>query len=98
MPRGDMRNIPVDSPNSTTWKARAEEVLAMFEAAKERIDELETAEAERDELGSRLEEIASIAAPDLVAREERIDQALQELRQQVETIQTMLLRRFAEPE
>jgi len=70
MGRGDFRSGGGESPNSTSWKARAEELE----------NQLEVAAAENDELSGRLEEIASIAAPDLNERAERIDQALQELR------------------
>jgi hypothetical protein len=75
--RGDFasgRGLKVEgSGNSPSWRDRAEELEGL----------LEMAEAEKGELQSRLDEIASIAAPDMVAREERIDETLAEIKAQI---------------
>lgn len=70
--------------NSASWRDRAN-VLQ---------EELERTAAERDELESRLTEIASIAAPDLNERAERIDQTLADLKSQSER-QGLLLKQIA---
>jgi predicted nuclease with TOPRIM domain len=62
----------VDSPNSASWRERA---LELEQQLKQEV-------AEKEELGARLEEIASIAAPDWNAQIEGIDAKLANLCQE----------------
>lgn len=57
-------------------------------------EQLEQEAAEKESLQSRLDDIASIAAPDVIEREERIDLALQEIRDQVMKLQALMVERF----
>ena len=83
MARGDYqagKGPLVGGPNSSNWRDRCQEMEQLCEETN----------AERDELQSRLDEIASIAAPDWREQCERIDAMLLTMRQEQQELRELV--------